>query len=256
MILTRRAALNGIYLDELHDSIVIRSVDPGVTQESISAVNRMGGAGQRMTAQHWETLEAKVGFAIDIHRKQLEERRQVFELACDWARGGGWLTVGNIPGRRLYADKVLLPGSGDLWDWTKEYTITFRAYNIPFWQEEEPVPASADLTDGQFSVGVAGNVQTVMDVTLQNISGANIKDITLAVNGRTMTVNNVNLGGSDTLRIHHGTDGILRAEVGETSVYEKLAGADDLYCEPGTATVYVKAQRALRVTASAVGRYV
>lgn len=256
MILTRRAALNGIYLDELHDAVVIRGIDPGVTQENINAVNRMGGAGQRMTSQHWETLEAVVRFAIDIPKRQLEERRQVFEAVCDWARSGGWLTIGNMPGRRLYADKVLLPGSGDLWDWTKDFPITFRAYNIPFWQEEEPETASADLTDGQMTVSVAGNVQTVMDVTLKNISGLNIPNIEVTVNGRKITISGINLGGSDTLRIHHGMDGLLRAEVGEVSVYEKLTGADDLYCEPGTATVQVKAQRALHVTASAIGRYV
>ena len=49
MILSRRVALNGQQLDELHDAIVIRSIDPGVPNESISAVDRMGGAGSRIT---------------------------------------------------------------------------------------------------------------------------------------------------------------------------------------------------------------
>lgn len=256
MILTRRAALEGVQLDELRDEIVIRGTDPGITQERINTVNRMGGTGQRITMQHWETLEARVTFAINIRKRQLEERRLAFEEACDWARGGGWLTFSHMPGRQMYADRVVLPGSGDLWDWNKEFTIVFQAHGIPFWQEENPEEATADMTDGQMSVNVAGNVRTVMDVTMQNISGQNIRDITLTVNGRTITINGINLGGTDTLKIHHGLDGLLRAEVGDTSVYEKLEGADDLYADPGNAIISVKAQRMLRVTARAIGRYV
>ena len=49
MILSRRVALGGVQLDEIHEAIVIRSIDPGVPNETINAVERMGGAGQRIT---------------------------------------------------------------------------------------------------------------------------------------------------------------------------------------------------------------
>lgn len=256
MILSRRIALNGIQLDELHDAVVIRSVDPGVTQETADTSSRMGGAGQRITRKHWESLETRVTFAINLPKRRLEERRQIFEAVCDWARGGGWVTIGYMPGRRMYADRVVLPGSGDLWNWTAEFTIGFQALGIPFWQEEEPVAATADMTDGSMAVTVGGNVRTVMDVDLANISGVVIPNIAVTVNGRQITLTGVNLGGTETLKIHHGTDGLLRAEIGERSVYSLLTGADDLYADPGEATVAVKATRALRVTARAIGRYV
>ena len=79
MILSKRVALGGVQLDELHDAIVIRSIDPGVPKESISAVSRMGGWGQRMTGQHWDTLEVSVTYAIDIPKREMILRRQVFE---------------------------------------------------------------------------------------------------------------------------------------------------------------------------------
>ena len=47
MILSRRVALGGIELDELDESIVIRSFDPGVPHESTGAENRAGGFGSR-----------------------------------------------------------------------------------------------------------------------------------------------------------------------------------------------------------------
>ena len=49
MILTRRAALGGIQMDELHEAIVIRGIDPGTPQRTLTGVSRMSGAGQRVT---------------------------------------------------------------------------------------------------------------------------------------------------------------------------------------------------------------
>ena len=71
MILSKRVALGGDYLDELDDSIVIRSVDPGVAHESTGTVNRMGGWGSRLTNQHWESRDVTVSFAIDIPKREL-----------------------------------------------------------------------------------------------------------------------------------------------------------------------------------------
>ena len=57
MILTKRAALDGVQLDELHDAIVIRGIEPGTPNETLQATGRMGGAGQRVTVQHYDMLE-------------------------------------------------------------------------------------------------------------------------------------------------------------------------------------------------------
>ena len=66
MILSKRVALGGVQLDEIHESIVIRSIDPGVPDETVQTTSRMGGAGQRITGSHWETLEVAVNFAINV----------------------------------------------------------------------------------------------------------------------------------------------------------------------------------------------
>ena len=111
MILSRRVALGGIQLDELDESIVIRSVDTGVPHETLSAANRMGGAGQRLTGQHWDTMDVHVRWAMDIPKTDLARRREVFEAVTSWALKKGWLTVSYMTDRRMYADKVILPSS-------------------------------------------------------------------------------------------------------------------------------------------------
>jgi len=256
MILSRRIALDGVQLDELDSRIVIRSIDPGLPKESVSAVNRMGGVGQRVTAQHWETLDVTVSFAMDIRKRELAARKALFDLVMDWADRKGWLTVNYIPGRRVYVDKVIPPASGDLWEWDAEYTITFRAYNVPFWQDEAPSSATMDgAASGSIALDVPGQMETPVDAVFENISGKVIQDFSISAGGKTLNLAGVNIPADGVLRISHGTDGLLRATVGETSVYGKITGSDDLVCGPGSVTVSFTATRAGKLTVSATGRY-
>ena len=256
MILSRRVSLGGVQLDELDEHIVIRSINPGVPNEKLSTTDRMGGVGQRLTTQHWNSLDVNVTYAIDLPRKKLKERKEIFDLVNSWALKGGWLKVNYIRARRLYIDKVIIPGSGDLYNWTNEYTITFRAYNVPFWTDTTAESVKKKITKGDIKITVPGQVQTVLNATLQNVSGQTISDISIKTGKNTLTFKGINLGGSATLTISHGNDGLLRAKVGSTSVYNKITGGEDLYVMPGENTVTIESKRAVQATIEAVGRYV
>ena len=257
MILSKRIALGGVQLDELHEAIVIRSIDPGVTKETVSAVTRMGGSGQRMTGQHWDTLEVSVTYAIDVPKHELTLRRQIFDAVNVWALRKGWLTVNWMKDRRFYVDKVVLPGSGDVWAWTNEYTVVFRAYNVPFWQDALPTQVSSGtVASGTVTIPVSGNVQGVLDVTFRNWSGMTINNFWVQANGNRITLSSLGLGGSSSLYITHGTDGLLRIRRDSTSVYEKYTGADDLFVIPGNVSVSFSADRAGTLTVQSYGRWV
>lgn len=258
MILSRRVALGGVQLDEIHEAIVIRGIDTGVPKESIQSVNRMGGVGQRVTMQHWETMEVTVNWAMDIQKDDLATRREIWEAVNSWALRKGWLTVSYLPGRRLYVDKVVLPSSGDLWEWTNDFTITFRTYGVPFWQDELPVTAgSASIANGTVWLDVPGQFRTVADVTFRNISGMTISRFRVNAGGNEIDLQGISLGGSETLTLDHGTDGLLRIRIGSRSVYScRTAGsADDLYLDPGSRSVAVNTERAGRLDVNVYGRY-
>ena len=257
MILSRRVALGGVQLDELHERIVIQSIDPGVSHETVTAVNRMGGSGQRVTGQHWETLEVNVTFGIDVPKTEMALRKQIFDAVIAWALRKGWLTINWIPNRRMYVDKVVVPGSGDMRQWTNEYTITFRAYNVPFWQDELPGQAASGIvSSGRIWVPVGGNIQSVMDAYFQNRSGMGINNLWVQAGGNRITLSGLGLGGSSTLAIYHGTDGLLRITADGVSVYSKYTGADDLYVNPGNVAVDFTADRAGILTAQCYGRWI
>ena len=211
MILSRRVALNGVQLDGIHSAVVIRGVDTGVPKESISAVNRMGGAGQRVTTQHWETLDVSVDFAINVPAGQMALRRQIWEDVMAWAIPGGWLTVDHLPDRRMWADKVILPGSGDLWDWTDSFRLTFRAYSVPFWQDVFPSKIlQTSYSGGTLSLPIPGAFRTVLDIEFKNTSGSTLNTFSVAVGGYTIGLSGLSCANNSTLKITHGTDGLLK----------------------------------------------
>lgn len=257
MILSRRVALNGQMLDELDDAIVIRSINPGTPKENITATDRLGGVGSRITGEHWQMLEMIVTYAINIPKRMLAERRAVFDMVNAWAVQKGWLTINYMENRRLYVDKVILPDVGDLWEWNGEYTITFRAYNVPFWTSETPTSVKSGTTSGgSVWIEVEGTTESVLDIDFENRSGMKINNFWVQANGNRITMANLNMGGRETLKIHHGTDGLLRIELNGSSVYEKYSGADDMYVNPGRVKVEFSADRAGILTAQSFGRWI
>ena len=260
MKLRRRIALNGEQLDEVDAAVVIRSIDPGVPHESFSAVNRMGGSGQRMTGQHWEYLEVSVTFAINIPKEQLADRREVFDSVKAWALQKGWLTINFMTGKRVYVDKVAVPGSGDLFDWNSEFTITFRAYGVPFWQDGTATSAEIETTDeGAGSITVPGEEVTVCDAEIVNESGETINTLSVSIGESVINFTNLGLADEEKLMIDHiGAMLRIRIQSGNvtrTAYSKRTSGSDDLYVKPGANAIAITGGDVSAVI-SCYGRYV
>lgn len=253
MKLSRRIALNGQQLDEVHAAVVIRSINTGATRETVQAVSLMGGSGQRITNRHWDTMEVAVNYAINIPKKQQEARRAVFDAVNAWAMSKGWLTVNYIPGRQLYVDSVNLPNSADLWNWSEEFTITFTAYAVPFWQD-----STATVSTGA-SITVPGMAETVCDAEITNGSGSTIDTMTVAVGESVFSFTGLGLANGEKLEITHNEKGILiiRIYTGamvRSALDKRTGGSDDLYVKPGANAITVSAQ-GVTWSVSCRGRY-
>lgn len=245
MILSRRVALGGIELDELDQSIVIRRVDPGVAHESSGATNRMGGWGSRLTNQHWESRDVTVTFAINLPKRQIAERRAVFDAVIAWANRKGWLTTNEMEGRRIWVDKFVVPGGGDMWQWLNEYTLTFRSLGVPFWQSREATEVRIDRrSSGEAEIEIGGTAPGTLEMTFENVSGAQNNNVKFTVGSRTLELKGVNLQAGESLVLSHRTDGTIRIMAGTRNVYPLLRGDDDTFVDPGTVTVGMTASRA------------
>ena len=254
MIMARRVALNGVQLDEVDERIVISAVEPGEANENITSTESAAGYGSRITSGRRGMLDIIVKFRILENGRTesgMAARAAVLEAANAWARAGGIMTVNYKPNRRLNVtmEKPATEGSS-LWDFSQEYTLAFRAYVIPYWEDENAstVTFGGSSASGSRYITLEGSAKTTCDVEI----------MTVRVGGNTMTFRSLGLGGSETLVIDH-VDGLVRIRIRNGSSYRSAmaarTGANDFMSPPGSQYCAYSADRAVRMTVSWRARY-
>lgn len=262
MQLAHRVALRGVQLDEIDPRIIIKGIEGGAGKETVTTTTTGAGDGTRITGKKRESVEVAVRFSMNIRRDDMPGRAAVLEAICAWAVQGGWLTISYKPNRQLWVDEVATPGEGDLWKRFDEYTITFRAHAVPFWQQIQAATGSTGTgASGSGSLTAEGSANTLAECILQNMSGATINSAAITIGGKTMTFENLGLGDGQSLTIDHvitAGKNVIRNRIGNTSVMAKRTegSADEFEVAPGAVSFSFTAQRACRMTVICRGRYV
>ena len=226
-------------------------------KDEISAVDIGWASGQRITNKKRKTLDVTVRFSINS--RDMATRSTILDTVNAWAWGGGTLTLNNRTNKNLTVELAQAPGGGDQYKWTSEYTIVFRAYVVPYWQDVSATTKT--LTQGgtgSDSITMPGSAESVADVSIQNKSGDTLNEVTVSVNGYAMSFTNLNMANNGTLTIDHVmTNGVfaLRAKIGTSSVLQYRTGADDFITKPGANAISYTAEGAVIVSVSAKGRY-
>ena len=269
MILRRRVFLDGAALDEADPRILIQAIEPAAGKDSMSAAALGDGYGSRMTEEHRDSLDIAVRFSINEKSYRPEERAEALERALAWAAKGGWLTVNYKPGRRIRVIPAQLPGEGDAADRGTQYTITFRAYGNPWWQETEPDPETATGSSADLTLPAFGSRETEIEFTFRNTSGSTVDTLTVKVtdpDGKvsSMSFTGLGLGSGETLRADHEDNGRRRiqririrnaADTEWRSAMAARTGSDELRTAPGNARVQMTAGGAGEFAAWAFGRF-
>lgn len=264
MVLMRRVALNGTELDSLDNSIIISKVDEEEAVKSISAVSR-ACPGQRVTNNHRDYIGVTVSFYIRLKKDSLAGRDAVLDKVRKWARNGGYLTVNYKIGKRLKVTCTELPGGNDLANWTAEYQVAFRAYEIPYWT----TAAETSMTSAYVSAGTTvsatnnGTEDTPIDFSMEMNASATgtTNTLTVSLNGKTISFSGLGMVAGDKLRYYHDENGLalitLTHNGTTTSAYSKRTeqSADELYVAPGVNSVGFSATGNARYNVSFRGRY-
>jgi len=264
MQLAHRVSLAGVQLDSVDSRIIIKGIEEAAGKEAISAVSFGGRDGQYVTKRRRDTLDVTVKFALNVRRDSMQTRSEIFEKVNSWAAGGGWLEVNYKSNRRLYVICAQTPGAGDQWQRTNIYSITFRAYGVPYWREKTAntiTKTNISSLNAQAET-IKGSVRTVMDVEFKNTSGSTADTFSITTGGSTIAFSSLGLANNETLEIDHKNDGTLRIRIknaGGTyrSAMDKRTpeSADDLFVEPGTQNISMTSQKAGNLTVSHVGRF-
>ena len=262
MILRHRAALGGVQLDEVDERILVLGVASSAAKESEVTANREGN-GQRYIRTKRESAEITVKVGLLIKKDDMEAREELMEQVVAWANSvPAWLTISQKPDRRIWVESVRLPAAGDPYEWTNEFTFTFKAMGVPYWQQKNASSAKISGSDASGSIEIGGNTETVANAEAQNISGMTINNIIVGVGNSRLHFGDVGLGANETLVIDHTNNGTLRLRIRNSSgnyrsVMDKRIyySSHDLYVKPGSAGIMVSAQRSVRLTVTCAGRF-
>lgn len=266
MVLKHRVALDGVELDSIDDRIMISRVETGDGKENISTVSLWDGvSGSRVTAVHRDSLDVTVKFRIRLKKRQMAEREEVLEKVNIWAAAGGVLTTNNKPGRKITVFRAQAAGTGDPWDWTKEYSIIFRACGVPFWQESEPTTVTVTGTQATAEITAGGSEPTAAEVSFTNTSGSSCGSFTVQIGEESIGLSSLALAAGETLVIDRPDNGkrcYTRIRIRSTggvwrSVLEKRSSGsyEALTVMPGTNSILMIAQRTGEMTVSVCGRF-
>ena len=256
------AALNGISLDSLDDSIVIQSVEPQAPSWNLNANSRGARNGQKYVSTEKRYRDVIVKFAIKEPR-DYTWRETVIQKVAAWAEEGGDFSYSARPGMILRVKCSSLMTVGAINEWTTVYQITFRAFNIPCWINEQADSATASGSSASPTIRITANGGGKLRVTARNSSGSACDTVTVRANGYTIQLTGLGLGNGETLEMDYTAEDIQRIRIKNssgayrTALAARTAGShDDIWLKAGANTISASAGRALAWTFSCYGRWI
>lgn len=259
MILMHRVALGGVQLDSIDSRIMVKGVATQAASEKPGTAQKATD-GLRYNGTKRESLDVTVRIGLRIYDDEMDEREELMEAVNAWAKKlPGWITTTQKPGRRFWAEAVRTPAPGDPAEWTNEFTYTFTAYALPWWEKDTATSqALTQSSTGEGTLTMPGSTDTVAEVLVQNKSGETINDLVLTVNDTQMTFTGLGLANNGYFTLDHQlVKGVyaLRARIGDTSKLNCMSGDDELIMHPGANEISYSAGGAVIATFSARGRY-
>lgn len=255
-------ALNGTELHAIDSAIVLQGVDEGAASWNISTGSRAGNAGQHVNSVEKRYRDVVVSFAIAEMRDMIR-RADILQRVCAWAAAGGDLTVSYRDRQKLSVICAQLPAVKSLDKWAEAYSITFRAYEIPFWQsmDRESATISAGTT-GETTLRVKESAGGKLCFEATNGSGNSAATVAVGANGRLMQFGTLGLANGEKLILDYDGKDIQRIRILNTSnVYRSAldkraaSSVDDLLLHYGENGIGVASDVALSWNFYTYGRW-
>lgn len=245
MITRYRAALDGVQLDSLDDSIYIYDVIETPAKLSMKAAEKPGTDGTHITVVHRTSLQIEIQFVI--RKRKPDERQSVMDKVASWS-AGKVLTTSTRSGKRLRCMCVGLPAIDSALKWTETLSLTLAAYEIPYW---ESISGNHVIKNGvqehSMTVYVEGSAPTILHAEVTNVGAVTINSITFSAGSSILVLSALGLKASETLLISEDDAGRLtiniRGSDGLRSRYSCLQpqSTDNLEIRPGSNTVRASA---------------
>ncbi len=146
MLLRFDATNGGTKFSEIADEVILLDIIEQPAEMDVQTARYAGGSGMRVSSATRTALKVQLVYVI---RTQDPVRwAAVHDLVAKWATNASKLTVSTRPGKMLAGKFYTLPARNSVLRWTDELTMTFVAYEVPFWQDAN-MSISAFISSGE-----------------------------------------------------------------------------------------------------------
>lgn len=197
-----QVALNGAQLHEIDESVIVQQVieqAPTLKRATIASGTHVG---QLPTTLDRLSLDVQVVFSLR-GKDDRAKRMQTLQRIAAWATDGGWLTVNYRTGERLRVECDALPNVGDIKKWNGTYTLTFRAYAVPYWQQTAANESTASAASGSVTLSRGGNAEAPLLFSYKNTGSADVNAVTVTCAGQKIALSGLALKPGETVALEY-----------------------------------------------------
>lgn len=222
-----RVWLDGKGLQDIDPSIVVLDVAYQVPAISTQTVEHARYHGSRVTRQKMGNNTVTVSF--EIHEYSVAFRQSIMERVTAWAMSGGALTTDDKPGKRLHVVCTTPPAIMSTKGWTNRLTMSFAAFDNPFWEDVSPTTLILSGTSGSGDIYAPGSASDPF-VEVDVKPTGTLTRIELYAGETTFVLSGIYIPAGKVLAIYYDdkqTLHIERQDTGVSLLSKRTAESDD-----------------------------
>jgi len=241
--------LDGWSLEEVDPSVWVVDVREHAPDIQHAACGNARYDGQRLLRS--TRLGLSVTAHVVIRERNAWRRSEVLARVKAWGQGAKRLALSTRPGQVLHVEEMQLADPVSALKWTQELRLTWTAWALPFWQEEQRIGTTAQGMQGELLLSPAGTLPCPLEAKITYAGAEALSSVRLTCGEQMMELAGMQLTGPATVEIAYDEAGLLRMPFG----HRTAESCDDIWLEPGRINrIAFTADRPVTVMVYARGR--
>lgn len=239
MLTRHNAMIDGISINSISPCIIVHDITENDPREKLTTSAIPSRGGTRFISRERESLQVDID--IEIHEYDTLRRKEIMSRVVSWMYSGSWLTISDREGQRLLVRPFKTPALGSASKWTELITLSFVAYELPYWQEINPVAQTATMAEWGVAASVylspVGSYPCHVECIVTNVGEYNVTWVQLSSTStwEYIRLENVGLQPGKSIIVEYDENYIQRIRIDGNSILHKRTGtsSDNLTIECG-----------------------
>lgn len=163
MFLRFEAMNGGAKFSEIDDNVILLDIIEEPAKVDVQTSPIAGGPGSKVTSIRRTALSVRLSYVI--RTQDPVKRAELRDKVAQWAFQASLLEINTRPGKCLSAKAYIPTAQGSSLRWTDELSVTFTAYELPYWFDSQ-ISTIECTTDDFKLTGARAITPTGADVSI------------------------------------------------------------------------------------------